>query len=286
GPALASKGVALALADGISSSEVSQIASETAVKAFLSDYFCTPEAWSVKTSAQRVLVATNAWLFEQTRQSQHRYDKDRGFVCTFSALILKASTAYVFHVGDTRIYRWRAGTLEQLPRDHRVWVSKEQSHLARALGVNPQLEIDYQALALERGDVFLLASDGVYEYLSEAVLAEALQTSTDDLDALAQALVQQALAQGSTDNLSAQIVRVEALPEQQAAELQHQVQDLLSPPLLEARALFDGYRIVRELHASSRSHVHLAVEEESQQLVALKTPSLDLRDEPAYRERF
>src|SRR5690606_18009154 len=49
---------------------------------------------------------------------------------------------------------------------------------------------------------------------------------------------------------------------------------------------FDGYRIVRELHASSRSHVHLAVEEESQQLVALKTPSLDLRDEPAYRERF
>ena len=51
---------------------VSQIASKSAVKSFLMDYYCTSESWSVKTSAQRVLAATNSWLHAQTRRSQYR----------------------------------------------------------------------------------------------------------------------------------------------------------------------------------------------------------------------
>src|SRR3954447_10739971 len=77
-PLLSLKGVAIVLADGISSSNVSQIASESAVKSFLTDYYCTSESWSVKTSAQRVLAATNSWLHSQTRRSQYSYDKDKG----------------------------------------------------------------------------------------------------------------------------------------------------------------------------------------------------------------
>src|SRR5512147_2209130 len=86
-PQLSTKGIAIALADGISSSEVSQLASQAAVTGFLEDYFCTSEAWSVKKSAQRVLHAINSWLHAQTRQSQHRYDQDKGYVCTFSAMV-------------------------------------------------------------------------------------------------------------------------------------------------------------------------------------------------------
>ena len=77
-PQLSSKGIAIALADGISSSEVSQVASQAAVSSFLEDYFCTSEAWSVKKSAQQVLTATNSWLYSQIRQSQYRYEEDRG----------------------------------------------------------------------------------------------------------------------------------------------------------------------------------------------------------------
>src|SRR5216117_1879838 len=75
-PLLGMKGIAVVLADGISSSDVSQIASESAVKSFLTDYYCTSEAWSVKTSARRVLAATNSWLHAQTRRSPDPYDKD------------------------------------------------------------------------------------------------------------------------------------------------------------------------------------------------------------------
>ena len=97
------KGIAVALADGISSSNVSHIASKTAVSSFLNDYFSTPETWTVKTSALRVIDATNTWLYAQTRQSQYRYDKDRGYVCTLSALVLKGQFAHLFHIGDSRI---------------------------------------------------------------------------------------------------------------------------------------------------------------------------------------
>ena len=76
-PQLTSKGIAIALADGISSSDVGQVASEATVTGFLEDYFCTSEAWSVKKSAHQVLSATNSWLYSQSQQGQHRYDKDQ-----------------------------------------------------------------------------------------------------------------------------------------------------------------------------------------------------------------
>jgi serine/threonine protein phosphatase PrpC len=285
-PQLSSKGVAIALADGISSSDVSQIASHTAVTSFLDDYYCTSEAWSVKSSAERVLNATNSWLHSQTQQSQGRYDKDRGYVCTLSAMVIKSATAHIFHIGDTRIYQLHNSALEQLTSDHRLWVSAEQSYLSRALGIDPQLEIDYKTLQVEAGDVFILATDGVYEYADAHFIIKTINDQRTDLDRAARLIVEEAYRKGSADNLTIQIVRVEQLPGKVAAEIVQQLSQLPFPPLLEARMKFDGYTIVREVHGSSRSHIYLAVDDESGSTVILKTPSIDLRNDPAYIERF
>lgn len=285
-PQLGTKGIAVALADGISSSEVSQIAAEAAVSGFLADYFSTPETWSVKKSAQRVLTASNSWLHAQTRQSQYRYDSDRGYVCTFSALIFKSTTAHLFHVGDARIYRLRGGHLEQLTTDHRLRVSAEQSHLARALGMNPHVEIDYQTLALEPADLFLILTDGVYEHIDARAIVETIGRHPDALDAAAREIVAQAYAAGSDDNLTAQVVRIDTLPERRTDEIHRQLEELPVAPILETRKVLDGYRILRRLHASSRSHVYLATDIDSNATVVLKTPSIDKQDDAAYLERF
>lgn len=285
-PLLSLKGIAIVLADGISSSNVSQIASESAVKSFLTDYYCTSESWSVKTSAQRVIAATNSWLHAQTRRSQHAYEKDKGYVCTFSAMIVKSSAAHLFHIGDARIYRLAGNGLEQLTEDHRVVLSSKESYLGRALGVNPQVEIDYRMLKVESGDVFLLATDGVYEYVGARFISKAINDSADDLDSAATNIVEEAYQNGSTDNLTVQIVRIDSVPHGDASEIFGQVPELPLPPLLEARMDFDGYRIVRELHSSSRSHIYLAADIATDMLVALKIPSIDLRNDPAYIKRF
>ncbi|MBX3687393.1 MAG: bifunctional protein-serine/threonine kinase/phosphatase [Rhodocyclaceae bacterium] len=285
-PQLSSKGAAIALADGISSSDVAHIASESAVKSFLDDYFCTSDAWSVRTSAERVLAAINSWLISQTLRSPFREDRNRGYVCTFSAVVVKASTAHLVHLGDSRIYRLRNGALEQLTNDHRLIVSETQSYLSRALGMSEALEIDYHAVPIEEGDVFILATDGIYEFASASFIIEAVASCPQDLDAAARRIADVAGANGSPDNLTIQIARIDTLPQGPATSLHLQLAELPPAPVLEPRMVFDGYRIVREVHGSSRSHIYLAEDGDSGALLVLKTPSIDLRDDPAYRERF
>jgi serine/threonine protein phosphatase PrpC/predicted Ser/Thr protein kinase len=284
-PLLSLKGVSIALADGISTSKVSRIAAESAVKGFFTDYYCTSESWSVRTSAQRVLEATNSWLHSQTR-SQYAYDRDRGYVCTLSSLVIKSTTGHIFHVGDSRIYRLSGNSLEQLTTDHRVVVSPEQSYLGRALGANSQVEIDYVTFRVETGDIFMLVTDGIYEHVADRVMARVIKDAAGDLDRAARDIAELAFGLGSKDNLTVQIVRVDELPDGEASEVFAQPQELPLPPLLEARAVFDGYRIVRELHGSSRSHIYLAVDIETDAVVAIKIPSIDLRDDPDYLKRF
>jgi serine/threonine protein phosphatase PrpC len=285
-PQLSAKGVAIAIADGISSSNVSQVASQSAVRVFLEDYYCTSPSWSVKKSGQQVLMAVNSWLYAQTQQSPYRYEKDRGYVCTMSALVLKSTTAHLFHAGDARIYRLRDGTLEQLTHDHRVRVSSEESYLSRALGIQPNLDIDYQSLRMEQGDVYLFATDGVHEFASARAIINAIRDHAGDLDAAAKLIALEAFERGSDDNLTTLVARVDALPTQNADEVHRQLTELPFPPELVARMNFDGFTILRELHVSNRSHVYLATCEDSPAPVVIKTLSTELRGDIAQVERF
>lgn len=284
-PQLGLKGAAFAIADGISSSSVSAIASESAVKSFLDDYYCTSDGWSVQNAAEQVLKASNAWLYGQTQQSPYRYDKDKGYVCTFSAAIFKGSEAHLFHIGDSRIYRLRRGSLEQLTHDHRQWMGEQHSYLSRALGAEQRIDTDYRRLTLEAGDVFIFTTDGVHESLSHKALVDHLEQHDHSLEKIAQTLVAEALANGSNDNLTVQLVRITALPES-TPELIEQAEKLPLPPLLKTGDDFDGYTIEREIHASSRSHVYLATDQTTGARVILKMPSIDLSDDPAYLERL
>ncbi len=285
-PLLTSKGIVIALADGISSSEVSQHASETVIKGFIEDYFSTPESWTVKTSVQCVLKATNSWLYSQNRNSPYRFSPDKGYVCTFTGLVIKSNTAHIFSAGDTRAYRLSDNHLEQLTEDHRLWVSKDKSYLQRALGMKDQLELDYQSLSVEVNDIFVLATDGIYEYADEKFIVNAIKANSNNLDEAARIVLDEAYNQCSDDNLSIQIIRVNQLPQQEAHEVYKNLTTLPFPPELKPRMLFDGYEIVREIHKSHRSHIYLALDSESNEQVIIKSPSIDQRDNPEYLERF
>lgn len=287
-PLLSSKGIAIAIADGISSSEVSHIASEASIRGLLDDYFCTSETWSVKKSADQVLTASNSWLHSQSQKGEHRFDKNKGYVCTLSAMIIKSTTAHIFHLGDSRVYRLRKKELTQLTDDHRIWISSEQSYLSRAMGIYPHLDYDYQSLVIEQGDIFIFVTDGVYEYVSHDFLISSLSDTSIDLNDVAKLLVETAYKNGSADNLTAQIMRVDSVPNQDINEKVQQLTELPFPPILEVRDNFDGFKIVQNLHATSRSHVYLAQDNESQYSlpIVIKTPSVDLQDDPAYLERF
>jgi serine/threonine protein phosphatase PrpC len=282
-PLLETKGIAMAIADGMSSSAAAKAASETCVKSFLEDYYATHPSWAVKTSVARVLTAVNRWLYSQ---SETQYLSDRGMVSTFSGLVLKSSSAHVFHAGDSRIYLLRDGAIEQLTRDHRVRISREQEHLSRAFGIAPDLEVDYRAIAVEAGDIFIFTTDGVHDHLRDTQMANIVRAAPDNLDGAAQRIVAAAHANASPDNLTCQIVRIEDPGRTDEDAYLRKLSALPFPPELEPGMVFEGYKIVRELHASKRTQIYLALDQASGGKVVLKTPSVNYEDDPSYIEMF
>ncbi|HBQ36738.1 MAG TPA: protein kinase, partial [Rhodobacteraceae bacterium] len=285
-PALELKGISVVLTDGISSSNVSQIAAESTVKSFLTDYYCTSDTWTVKTSASRVIQATNSWLHSATKRSIDAYDMNRGYVCTLSAMVFKARTAHLFHVGDSRIYRLEGGSLEQLTNDHRNVVSSVESYLSRAIGMADTVNIDYRTAALNVGDIFIMATDGVYEHTNAKHISQMIAAHQDDLDMAAQMIVRNAYENGSADNLTIQIIRIDSLPDTEANDVIAQSKTLPAPPLLDAQQEFEGYKVLRPLHSNHRSHIYLVQDIESGEKYALKIPSIDLREQPGYLRQF
>ena len=280
---LDTKGVAVVIADGVSSAEAGKEASETCVRGFLSDYYSTPESWTVKTSGQKVLGALNRWLYGR---GQTAYGSGQGLLTTLSVMVIKSATAHLFHIGDTRIYRLRDGELKCLTRDHQTWAGREKAFLSRAMGADHSVDIDYRSLPVEVGDLYILTTDGVHEYIDPASMRRIIEADAPNLDRITRNLVTQALENGSQDNVTCQIVRIDDLPLQNEEEFYRQLTELPFPPPLETGQILDGYKIMRELHASNRTQVYLAIDTETNEKVIIKTPSVNFEDDPQYIDGF
>ncbi len=283
---LETKGIACAIADGMGSCANAREASEHCVKSFLNDYFSTPETWSVKKSGAKVLTAINSWLL-----SNGNKDQAHGMVTTFSAIVLKSTTAHLFHIGDSRIYRYRHphnkkhSDFEILTKDHRVWISNEKNYLSRAMGIDFHLDIDYRTVSIQQDDVFLMTTDGVHDYLSDAQLKNHLESSAS-IEVISDEIVGHALEVGSHDNVTCQIIQLEQLPSQDPNEVYNQLTRLPFPPPMGPGMTIDGYEILDEIHASTTSQLYKVRDKDSGELFMMKTPSVNYSDDPAYIERF
>lgn len=282
GDQLLHKGIAVLIADGMSGSEGGKQASSICVSSFLSDYYATPESWTVKQAGQKILSALNSWLYSQGHTA---YQSAQGMVSTLSILILKSATAHVFHIGDSRIYRLRRGNLEQISHDHRIWASEQKHYLSRAMGIEPHIEIDYKAMPLENGDLFVLTTDGVHDYL-EAKALKTLLLDADDLAEAAAGIIGKAALNKSDDNLTCQLVRIDELPEAGEDEILRRHCNLPFPPPLDVGRVIDSYRIEAELHASKRTQIYRARDLKTGATVVLKTPSILYDDDTYYIEHF
>lgn len=283
------KGITACIADGVSCSDKSQNASQISVSQFITDYYSTPESWSVKMAASKVLTSLNTWLFQQNSQNELRHN---GLITTFSAIIFKSTSAYIFHVGDSRVYRYRDGVLQQLSKDHTRSIYGKNSILVRALGMDSQLDVDFQRVDLQLGDLFLLSTDGIHDCLSEQQLAEQLarlyqqSLSAKQLEFAACDLAGLASELGSSDNLTCLLLQVRNLPLLDVNELYQRLTHLRIPPALHSGNEIDRFVIEKVLHEGARSHVYLAQDRENSQKVVLKMPSLNFVDDLVYLDGF
>jgi serine/threonine protein phosphatase PrpC len=245
GAELDAKGVIVAVADGVGGHVNGREAAEYTVRGLLSDYYATPETWGTPKSLETVIAALNRWLVAQTAKTR----ETAGMATTLSAMVLRGRRFTVAHVGDSRIYRLRAGELTRLTTDH-VWEHPELNNvLSRAIGLDQRVQIDFSDGDLEVGDVFALMSDGVWAQLGDARIHSNLKAAADPQDA-ASRLAMQAEDGGSQDNCTALVLRVESLPKDRLLDAIARLQSLPLPPVLKPGQELDGLTVEDVLHES------------------------------------
>lgn len=277
------KGAAAAIADGVSSCADSHVASQTAVTSFLDDYASTPYTWSVHKSARQIISSLNAWIYQQ---NTNRASHNDSLLTTFSAVVLKSNTLHCFHVGDSRVYHVRGDAIERLTQDH-VRIERGQEYLSRALGADRHLELDYSTHELQVGDVVLLSTDGVHGVVKRPeMLGLIAEHGTNDLERLAQNLVQAALNAGSDDNLTVLLMAIDALPHETLDEVHRKLMQLPIPPVLQVGNKIDGYEVQEIIFSGTRSHMYRVRDMETGEQFTLKTPSLNFAEDAMYLSGF
>ncbi|MBA2351636.1 MAG: protein kinase domain-containing protein [Burkholderiales bacterium] len=279
GDALFSKGMSFAVADGVSGNGGGREAADHVVRGMLTDYYATPDTWEIPWALNKVLVAVNRWLLSQSRS--HR--ELAGMASTLSMLTLRGRRYWITHVGDTRIYRWRGARLAQLTTDH-VWDRPDMQHvLRRAVGLDEHLAADISDGEIERHDVFLIASDGVWQPLGDRRIAELLAQRAEPAVA-AEAIVHAALENGGHDNATAVVLRVDALPAGDRRDLVAAGLALHPPDRLKPGARIDNLVVDAVLHDSRETLLYRVTHAENRRKLVLKTLQPQLRNDAEARD--
>ena len=276
GEELEAKGMLLAVADGVGGHAHGREAAEQTVRSLLADYFSTPQTWSVDKSVDTVLAAVNRWLLGQSAKAREY----AGMATTLTAVVLRGRRYHVAHVGDSRAYRWRAGELLRLTEDH-TWAHPEFDNvLRRAIGLEARLLVDHDDGELAAGDRFVLATDGVWTTLGDAGIAAVLQAQPDAQRA-ADALAQGALRRGATDNATALVANVDALPADNLRDRLADSHRLPLPPRLKPGQAIDGLRVEEVLHESRVTLLYRVTRLSSGEALVLKTLRPEADDDEA-----
>jgi protein phosphatase len=202
------------VADGLGGHEAGEVASSIAIETVRDHAPRRPDA---KALARAVKAANR----EVIRSAREGYGK-QGMGTTMTAAIVEGTHIAIAHIGDSRAYLLRSGTLEQITDDHSMVADMirrgqlteaearyhpNRSVITRALGTDPAVVADTYELTAGPGDRLLLCSDGLTGMLEDAMIAETLATYADPA-AAARALVDAANDAGGHDNISVVIVDV------------------------------------------------------------------------------
>jgi serine/threonine protein phosphatase PrpC len=204
------------VADGMGGAQAGEVASRLAIEAF--EPGLPDEGSPEERLAQRVREA-NHRIYERSRA-----DHDRaGMGTTLTAAYLDHGSVSIAHVGDSRAYMFRDGVLRRLTQDHslvdelvrrgklteaQAAEHPQRSIITRALGPEPEVEVDTWTYPARAGDVLLLCSDGLTSMISEERVAEILNAA-DTLDRAADDLIAEANEAGGRDNITVVLFRVE-----------------------------------------------------------------------------
>jgi PPM family protein phosphatase len=206
-----------AVADGMGGAQAGEVASRLAAAAFRE--FHEADDLAPEERVATIIQEANRRIYERAKSDAQA----SGMGTTITAALVTEEGVAVGHVGDSRAYRLRQGRLEQLTEDHSLVADlvrsgrlspdeadahPQRSVITRALGTDPEVDVDSFTADAEAGDVFLLCSDGLTTMVDEEQIAETIARSSS-LEQATKALVKAANRAGGEDNVTVVLFRLE-----------------------------------------------------------------------------
>jgi protein phosphatase len=222
-----------AVADGMGGAQAGEVASQLAASALEAGDLDGLEG------TKRI----DALIQEANRRIFDRASSDpsaSGMGTTMTVALVEGMTVAIGHVGDSRAYLVRGEQMEQLTEDHSLvnellksgklseeeaQIHPQRSVITRAVGTDPDVDVDGFTIEAEEGDVFLICSDGLTDMVEDEEILEVVHRNRDDLDKAVKALVSAANRVGGEDNITAVAFRI-------AMEAAPQLEDTVAMPAI------------------------------------------------------
>jgi serine/threonine protein phosphatase PrpC len=270
-------GLVAAVADGMGGARGGRVAAETAVRGFIDACLGQAPTLGIGRIGARAADAVNRWIHALGRSDPEL----NGMACTLSALVLCGRGTHLVHVGDSRVYRLRDGALSLLTTDHTLGAPGTTNALTRAVGAQDTLRVDHLKETVHLHDRYLICSDGVHGVLTNREIHSILakRAAPDDT---AQRLVEDATTGTESDNATALVLDILALPSTQFADMELKFsQPLRNAP--QSGAIVDDYELGEMLADGQYTRVFRALDRRGGREVVLKFPKPRPGIEPLLR---
>jgi PPM family protein phosphatase len=207
-----------AVADGMGGAQAGEVASSLAASALEAG---TPEELDGHERVSALIEEANRRIFDRASTDPSA----SGMGTTMTVALVEGMSVVIGHVGDSRAYLVRGDSMEQLTEDHSLvnelvkggklseeeaQIHPQRSVITRAVGTDPDVDIDAFTIEAEDGDVFLLCSDGLTDMVEDVDILRLVDANRSDLEQAVRSLVQLANKEGGEDNITAVAFRISA----------------------------------------------------------------------------
>lgn len=211
------------VADGVGGNNAGEIASRTAVRGVAEYVAATPideyeDDEAIYEYFSRCLALVNEEIYQMGRE----HKENKGMATTVVVAYIRGMTTYVVNVGDSRAYLFRDGRLSQITEDHTyvnellrngvITTEEAENHsqknvITRAVGAEATVRADFFQAGLEKGDILMLCSDGLYGEVKEQKLIEILGEK-NTMSSTCNRLVEEAIRCGGRDNITVVCLKI------------------------------------------------------------------------------
>ena len=292
-------GAIAVLADGVGGQSSGEVASKMACEAVVKVFLESKPLASPTQILFQMFAAANIAVYDQNVKQ----NGTGRMATTLTVCLFRHNEVNIGHVGDCRVYAIQQGHIRRVTNDHsyagvqlklglitvqEAMNSEMRSVLTRTVGQEPVIRVDYHTINVHGGDIIVQMCDGMWSQLTEGEILEVVQKQP--AEEACKMLVRMAERRGADDNLSIQVVQVQAIERlsyyRGLPTFQKESPAVMGTELEVGQVLDGRFRIIDVISRSGMASIFKAIDQTTDGVVALKVPFMQFESDPGFYQRF